>query len=161
MPDRHLQGDGTAIAETEQIGLINMQVSQQCCSVVGRLLETERSLGDVGGVAVALLLESNDLTLGRQRGKNLRKRRLDGVATTMQQHKRRLSSVSDAVSFEIEVQPIDGGVTGLIHRSILRKACGHNCLVAAEWSFRQAVALSKVLPEKLHSHPHLGGTGQR
>jgi hypothetical protein len=57
MPDRNEQGDRAAVAETEEIGLANVQVVQQSGGVVGRLLKAERTVSNVRSVAVTLLLE--------------------------------------------------------------------------------------------------------
>jgi hypothetical protein len=49
MPDRHLQRDRTAIAETKEISLFDVQIVQQRRSVVRRLLEAERPVGKCRG----------------------------------------------------------------------------------------------------------------
>ena len=110
MPDRHLQRDCAAVAETEEIGLFDVQVLQQCGGVVRRLLEAERPLDDVRRVTIALLLERDDLPLARERRQDLAERRLDGVSAAMQQHERRSRGVRDAVNLEVESEAVDGSV---------------------------------------------------
>ena len=83
MPDRHLQRDGAAIAEPKEIGFFDVQVVQQRGSVFCRLLEAERPVGDVRRVAVALLLERDDLPATCKLGQDVAERSLDCVAATM------------------------------------------------------------------------------
>jgi len=68
VPDRHLQRDGAAIAESEEIRFLDVQILQQRRGVVRGLLEAERPVGDVRRVSIALLLKGDDLPLARQRG---------------------------------------------------------------------------------------------
>ena len=72
MPDRDMHRDRAAVAEAEEIGLCDVQVVEQRGSVVRRLFERERAIGTIGGVAVALLLERDDLPMLRQLRQDLR-----------------------------------------------------------------------------------------
>jgi hypothetical protein len=56
MPDRHLQGDRAATAESKNIGLIYMEILEQRSRVICGLFEAERPVCNVRGVAVSLLM---------------------------------------------------------------------------------------------------------
>ena len=98
MPNGDLEGDVAAIAEAEKVGLLDLEMFQERCGVVGRLLERERSLGDVGSPTVPLLIEGNGLPgLGQVR-QYLGERGLDGRAAAVQQDQRRLSAALPWIS---------------------------------------------------------------
>jgi len=88
VPDRDLQRDCTAVAEAEQIGLANVQMFEQGCGIVRRLLKAEGSVSNVGRVAIALLLECYHLPVARQLGQNIAKGGSDRVAPAVQKHQR-------------------------------------------------------------------------
>jgi hypothetical protein len=50
MPDGDLQRDVAAIAKAEEISSVDLEVLQERSGVVRRLLEAERTIGDVGRV---------------------------------------------------------------------------------------------------------------
>ena len=60
MPDRHLESDSATHAVAHDIGLLDPEMTQQCRRIVGHLLVRDRAV-DVGGVAVALLLDGDHL----------------------------------------------------------------------------------------------------
>src|SRR5262245_17652629 len=62
MSDRDLQCDVPAVAEAEEVGFFNLEMLEQSGCVVRGLFEGEWSVGDIGGSAVTLLLEGNDLS---------------------------------------------------------------------------------------------------
>src|SRR5690349_15160013 len=113
MPDRYLQRDRAAIAETEEIGFFDVQVIQQRRSVVRRLLEAERPVGNVRRVPVALLLERDDLPVTRKLRQDVAERGLDCVAATMQQYEWWPRSVGNAVNLKVNSQAVDGSIADL------------------------------------------------
>jgi hypothetical protein len=82
MPDCHLQRDGAAVAEAEEVGAVDVQMRQQRPGVVGRLLEAERPV-DIRRVPVALLLERDDLPGAGERRQDLAEGGLDRVAAAL------------------------------------------------------------------------------
>jgi hypothetical protein len=89
-----------------------VQVFEQSCRIVGRLLKAERTVRNVRSVAVALLLEGYDLAVACQLGQNVAEGGLDRIAAAMQQHQERERRVRGAVNFIIEFEATDGSVTG-------------------------------------------------
>jgi hypothetical protein len=59
-----LERNRAAVAETKKIGALNIQMLQQRSRIVGRLLEAERPILDIGRAPAALLLERNDPPTG-------------------------------------------------------------------------------------------------
>src|SRR4029450_13826730 len=81
--------------------------------VVSRLLEAERPV-DVGCVAVALLLERDDLSRPGERRQYMAERRLDGVAAAMQQHEWWLVQTRRSVDLVVQPETVDGGKSNLV-----------------------------------------------
>jgi hypothetical protein len=66
MLDRHLQGDRAPIAESKNIGMIYMEILEQRTRVICGLFEAERTVCNVRGVAVSLLLKRDHLPVSRE-----------------------------------------------------------------------------------------------
>jgi hypothetical protein len=96
-----------------RVRALDAQIRQQRRGVVGRLLETERPV-DVGCVAVALLLERDDLSRPGERRQYMAERRLDGVAAAMQQHEWWLVQTRRSVDLVVQPETVDGGKSNLV-----------------------------------------------
>jgi hypothetical protein len=55
-----LERNRPAIAETKEVGAVDIQMLQQYSRVVGRLFETERPILDITRASVPLLFERDD-----------------------------------------------------------------------------------------------------
>ena len=60
MGEGDLYSDVAAIAVAKEVGFLDFEVVEESEGVVGRLLEGEGAIGDVGGASVALLVEGDD-----------------------------------------------------------------------------------------------------
>src|SRR5579872_3144804 len=107
MSNRNVQRNGTAVAEAKQIGLANPKMIEQRGCVVGKLLEGERSFGDVRRVTVPLAFKRYYATALRELGKYRTERRLDGIATAVKQHERRHALVRLSIHFVIKLDAVN------------------------------------------------------
>ena len=85
--DGELQGDAAAHAVADDVGVLDAEVSEQGGRVVGHLLVGDRAV-DVGGVAVALQLDHDDLSGLGEPGQD-RSQRVDRHVGAVQQEQRR------------------------------------------------------------------------
>ena len=90
MSDRHHHRDRAAKAVAEEVGLLDFQVFQESCDVIGVLLAAHRTI-DVGRASVALEIHGNPLPVAGQPG-NQPAMADDGVNIN-----RRLTFASDLV----------------------------------------------------------------
>jgi len=126
------------------------------------LLEAERPVSDVRGVTVTLLFERDDLPALGEHRQHVAERRLDRIATAVQQHQWRLSRIGRAVDFVIQLEAIDGRISGLGGRggvhSVVEKdrengdddEWFHVSASAAQWEVAGRARSSKSFPPIQH-----------
>ena len=117
MPDRHLQGDRAATAESKNIGLIYMEILEQRSRVICGLFEVERPVCNVRGVAVSLLLKRAHLPVGREFRQHMAERGLYRISAAMKQHKRRMCGLGHSADSAAEVPDVHRGVSHIVDRS--------------------------------------------
>src|SRR5579864_265944 len=118
VPDRGLQRNARSVAVAVEIGSLDLEVAEERCGVVRRLLETERPV-DIGGVSVALLLEGDHSPGFCEGVENMSERGVDCRPAAMQQQQRRACTVH----FVVQVEPVHRSVTTLLfHRCDTKSA---------------------------------------
>src|SRR5271156_913255 len=106
MPDRHLQRDRAAGAESKNIGLIDMEILEQRSRVICGLFEAERPVCNVCGVAESLLKRAH-LPVAREFRQHMAERGLDRVSAAMKQHKRRMCRARGSMNLVINSEAVN------------------------------------------------------
>ena len=108
-----MQRNGASVAETEEIGAIDVQIIEERRRIVRRLLEAKRPVGDVYSAPAALLFKCDDLPLGCQQRQDPAERRPDRVAAAMQQHERKILAIRNAVNLIINAEAVHRRISAL------------------------------------------------
>jgi hypothetical protein len=116
MPDRHLQGDRAATAEAKNIGPIYMEILEQRSRVICGLFEAERSVCNVRGVAVSLLLKRVHLPVALEFRQHMAERGLYRVSAAMKPHKRRMCGLGRSADSAAEVPDVHRGISQRVDR---------------------------------------------
>jgi hypothetical protein len=103
-----LQPGGAAHAVADNIGVGDAQMLHDRRDVVGQLLVVKGTVDDVGGVAMALELDGDDLAMLGQGGQN-GPPQVDGPEGAVEQQQR----LPAAVDLVVHLQPVDRGVAAL------------------------------------------------
>src|SRR5580693_100829 len=107
MPDRHQQRDCAAIAESENIGLIYVEIFEQRSRVICGLFEAERPVCNVRCVAVSLLLKRDHLPVAGKFRQHMAERGLYRVSAAMKQHKRRMRRAHGSMNLVINSEAVN------------------------------------------------------
>ena len=112
MADRELNGGAATHAEADHVGLLDAEVGEQGGRVVGDALVADRPVG-VGGAAVRLRVEGDDLAVRGQVGQQRPEVTGRHVGAVQQQHRGTGVRSLDAVDLVVHPEPVDLRVPGL------------------------------------------------
>src|SRR5260221_2523768 len=108
----NLQGDSAPRAIAEEIGLLDLEMTQESSGVLRQLLETERAI-NVGCAPMSLLLNSDNPPRRGKLRQPLAERGADGREIAVQQHQRPAA----AVYLVVHLQTIHGSIATLDGRA--------------------------------------------
>src|SRR5260221_12031934 len=103
-----LQGDSASRAIAEEVGLLDLEMTQESSGVLRPLLETERAI-NVGCVPMSLLLNSDNPPRRGKLRQHLAERGADGREIAVQQHQRPAA----AVYLVVHLKTIHGNIATL------------------------------------------------
>jgi hypothetical protein len=108
--DRHAHRDDRAAAEPEHVRVRDLQVIEHGGDVVGRALQRVGTV-DRRGVAVALLLDTDDVTCPGEEWDELAEVRLDRRSATVNEHQRHPARPGLAVDLVVHPERTDRGIS--------------------------------------------------